>query len=111
MARRDAWAEAEQPTRKVLSLYERLRTLHAQGERESERLELKVGDGLLTWQHQSGQELLHPVLLLRLQLHDNPNIPEFPLMEAEHPPEPYTALFRALPGVQQCCEKIRRCPR
>ncbi len=96
---RDAWVEAERPARKAMSLYERLRTLHAQMERESERLELVVGDGLLTWQHQSGQYLHHPVLLLRLQLHYNPSIPEFTLVEAEHPPELYTALFRGLPDV------------
>ncbi len=98
--RRNAWVEAERPARKAMALYERLRTLHAQIERESERLELLVGDGLLTWQHPSGQYLHHPVLLLRLQLHYNPNIPEFTLVEAEHPPELYTALFRALPDVQ-----------
>jgi very-short-patch-repair endonuclease/Cdc6-like AAA superfamily ATPase len=100
MAQRNAWAEAERPARRAMSLYERLRALHAQIERESERLELMIGDGLLTWQHQSGQYLHHPVLLLRVQLHFNPTIPEFTLAEAEQPPELYTALFRVLPDVQ-----------
>ncbi len=99
-ARRDAWAEAERPARQAMSLYERLRKLYAEIERESERLELVIGDGLLTWQHQTGQYIHHPVLLLRVQLHYNPNIPEFTLVETEHPPELYTALFRPLPDVQ-----------
>jgi hypothetical protein len=99
-ARRDTWAEAERPARKAMAIYERLRTLHGQIERESERLELVIGDGLLTWQHISGQHLHHPILLLRLQLRFNPNIPEFTLVETEHPPELYTALFRTLPDVQ-----------
>jgi DNA-directed RNA polymerase subunit L len=83
-----------------MAIYERLRTLHGQIERESERLELVVGDGLLTWQHASGQRLHHPILLLRLQLRFNPTVPEFTLVETEHPPELYTALFRTLPDVQ-----------
>ncbi|HEU5370647.1 MAG TPA: AAA domain-containing protein, partial [Ktedonobacterales bacterium] len=106
-AERDAWAEAERPARRAMTVFERLYTLYAQLGREAERLELLLGDGLLRWQHSSGMEVQHPVLLLRLRLSFNPDIPEFTLAEAEYPPELYTALFRALPDVQ--AEAIAAC--
>ncbi|HLW03302.1 MAG TPA: AAA domain-containing protein [Ktedonobacterales bacterium] len=99
-AARDAWAEAERPARRAMTIFERLYTLHAQLGREAERLELLLGDGVLTWQHSSGVQVHHPVLLLRLQLSFNPDIPEFTLAEADYSPELYTALFRALADVQ-----------
>lgn len=98
-AERDAWAEAERPARRAMTIFERLYALHAQLGREAERLELLLGDGLLDWQHSSGLEVHHPVLLLRLRLSFNPDIPEFTLAEAEYPPELYTALFRSLPDI------------
>jgi very-short-patch-repair endonuclease/cellulose biosynthesis protein BcsQ len=112
-AERDAWAEAECPARRAMTIFERLYTLHAQLGREAERLELLLGDGLLNWQHSSGVLVHHPVLLLRLRLSFNPDIPEFTLAEAEYPPELYTALFRSLPDVQaeavaSCREDLER---
>ncbi len=112
-AERDAWAEAERPARRAMAIFERLYALHAQLGREAERLELLLGDGLLNWQHSSGLQVHHPVLLLRLQLSFNPDIPEFTLAEAEYPPELYTALFRSLPDIQAasiawCREDLER---
>jgi very-short-patch-repair endonuclease len=112
-AERDTWAEAERPARRAMTIFERLYALHAQLGREAERLELLLGDGLLHWQHSSGMEVHHPVLLLRLQLSFNPDLPEFTLAEAEYAPELYTALFRALPDVQaaaiaSCREDLER---
>lgn len=98
-AERDAWAERERPVRRTMTVFEKLYGLYAQLGRESERLELMLGDGLLTWQHDSGGEVHHPILLLRLKLQFNPDIPEFTITEAEYPPELYTALFRSLPDI------------
>ncbi|HEX6778372.1 MAG TPA: AAA domain-containing protein, partial [Ktedonobacterales bacterium] len=98
-AERDAWAETERPARRTMAIFEKLYGLYAQLGRESERLELMLGDGLLTWQHDSGGEVHHPILLMRLQLQFNPDIPEFTISEAEYPPELYTALFRSLPNI------------
>ncbi len=66
---------------------------------KSERLELMLGDGLLSWQTREGQSVHHPLLLLRLQLNFNPQTPEFTLVETDHPPELYTALFQAISEV------------
>ncbi len=112
-AERDTWADEERPARRAMTIFERLYALHAQLGREAERLELLLGDGLLHWQHESGLEVHHPVLLLRLQLSFNPDIPEFTLAEAEYPPELYTALFRSLPDIQaaaiaSCREDLER---
>ena len=106
-AARDAWAEAERPARRAMTIFERLYTLHAQLGREAERLELLLGEGVLNWQHSSGVQVHHPVLLLRLQLSFNPDVPEFTLAEAEYAPELYTALFRSLSGIQ--AEAIASC--
>ncbi len=52
--RRDAWARTEKPAREALKVFERLYELHAQIERESERLELVLGDGIFNWRRPEG---------------------------------------------------------
>lgn len=96
---RDTWAEQERPHRRAMDIFERLSTLRAQLERESERLELMIGDGLLSWYPPNSTGVHHPVLLLRLQLLFNPRIPELTLVETEQLPELYTTLFQALPEI------------
>lgn len=97
--RRDAWVAAERPAQRAMDIFEKLYELRAQIERESESLELMLGDGLLTWQRSDGNSINHPVLLRRLQLLFDPEVPEFKLVETEHPPELYTALFQSIPDV------------
>lgn len=99
MAKRAKWVEDETPAYRAMTLFEKLYALQAQIERESERLELMLGDGLLIWQPKGGNPINHPVLLLRLELHFNPEIPEFTLVQTDRPPELYTALFQSIPGV------------
>ncbi|MDQ3930689.1 MAG: hypothetical protein M3328_16280, partial [Chloroflexota bacterium] len=97
-AQRNRWLETERPARQVMQLFERLYALQARIERESEQVELVLGDGLLEY-NAGGQAVQHPVLLQRLELQFDPSVPEFTLLETEHPPELYTALLRALPEV------------
>lgn len=99
LAKRAKWVEDETPASRAMAIFEELYTLQAQIERESERLELMLGDGLLIWQPMGGNPINHPVLLLRLELHFNPEIPEFTLVQTDRPPELYTALFQSVPGV------------
>ncbi len=80
-----------------MTIFEDLYKLQAQIERESERLELMLGDGVLTWQGSDGSSLHHPVLLMRLQLLFDAEVPEFTLVETEQPAELYTALCQCLP--------------
>lgn len=98
LEKRREWLGRERPARKAMTVFEALYALRAMLERESERLELMLGDGLLVW-NRSDLPIHHPVLLQRLQLVFDPALPEFRLIETEHPPELYTALFRALGDV------------
>lgn len=93
-ARRRAWEDAERREREALKLFERLYALHGQIEREAEKIEIVVGDGVLTWRIESGG-IRHPVLLKRVELQFDPQIPEFTLAETDNAPELYTALFSA----------------
>lgn len=94
-----AWAEAERPVRRALRVFERLYALHGTIEREGERLELVLGDGLLHW-HRGEDSLHHPVLTTRLALRFDPAVPAFTLSEVDHPVELYTAIFAGLADVE-----------
>src|SRR5258706_5597646 len=98
-ARRDKWVVAELPARRTMDLFERLYSLFAQFERESERLELMLGDGLLSWQPVPDKSIHHPVLLLHLQLRFDPEVPEFTLTETGQPSELYTAMLQTIPDI------------
>lgn len=97
--KRNIWLETERPARDALRLYDKLNELRARLEREAERLELMLGDGILNWPMSNGLPVHHPILLLRLQLHFNPQLPQFTLKETEYPTELYTALFQLIPGI------------
>lgn len=98
-ARREAWIEAERPALQALKLYERLYALYTQLGREGERFELLVGDGVVFWKPTNNHVLNHPVLLLHVQLHFDPQIPEFTVIETDQTPELYTAIFQNMAGV------------
>jgi very-short-patch-repair endonuclease len=99
LARYRTWLEAEQPSLNAMRIYNTLYELHSKLERESEILELILGDGILLWSPSSSEAISHPVLLSRLQLNFDPQIPEFTITETNHPPEFYSTLLQALPEV------------
>lgn len=96
---RDEWVRRETPARQAFKVFERFYELYGHIQREAERVELVLGDGILSWRHPEG-DVEHPVLLQRLHLQFNPDVPEFTLREADYPVELYSALFRALPDVE-----------
>lgn len=107
LEKREEWLRRERPARKTMEAFEKLYALQAMLERESERLELMLGDGLLVW-NRHDLPVHHPVLFQRLQLVFDPSVPEFQLVETEHPPELYTALFRAMDDVSaQAVSRLR----
>jgi hypothetical protein len=61
------WAESEGPRRKVQALYERLYDLHLTLRRDTEDVELVWATGMLAW-HVDGEEILHPLVLSRVDL-------------------------------------------
>jgi very-short-patch-repair endonuclease len=97
-ASREEWARNEAPARAAAEIFERLYALHGQIEREAERVELLVGDGILRWSRPDGN-IDHPILLQRLQLVFDASTPEFILKETDHPVELYTAVLRSVPEV------------
>lgn len=96
---RNSWVQAERPAYEAWDLYVRLFGLHSEIEREAERVELVLGEGILNWRLGSGG-IHHPVLLQRVELSFDPEIPEFTIYETEHPVELYSSLFAAVPEVE-----------
>jgi very-short-patch-repair endonuclease len=91
--KRDKWAAAEQPVRRVSALFQRLFELRGRLERESERLVLFAGDGMLRWNRPDGV-VEHPLLLHRLELRFEPKVPSFELRYTSDSLELNTALLR-----------------
>ena len=103
---RDEWAKNEKPARAASRIFEALYQLFGRIEREAERVELVLGDGILSWRRQEGG-IFHPVLLQRLQMTFDPAVPEFSITETEHPVELYSALFQSIPDIDG--RSIGRC--
>lgn len=91
--RRDKWVVAERPARAAFALFEKFYELHGQLARESESVELVLGDGILNWRVQE-VSIHHPLVLQRLQLEFDPQLPQFFLRDADFPVELYTAPLR-----------------
>lgn len=93
------WAEAERPARDASRLYEQMFELRGRLEREGERLELLLGDGVISWRSPEG-DIHHPILLQRVQLEFNPSVPEFRIVESDQGVEFYSAVLRSAPGLE-----------
>jgi len=109
---RDEWAKSERPARAAMKIFETLYALYGRIEREAERVELVLGDGILSWRRAEGN-IYHPILLQRLQLQFNAAVPEFTLSEADHPVELYSALFQSMADVDgraigRCREELEQ---
>src|SRR5246127_4723102 len=95
---RDEWVKTESPARAAMKIFEAFYTLYGRIDREAERVELILGDGILSWRRAEGATF-HPILLQRLQLQFDASVPEFTLSEADHPVELYSALFQSMSDV------------
>jgi len=95
---RGLWQEAERPAYDTLCLFEKLYEIYGTIQRDAEKLELALGDGILNWGCPDGN-VLHPVLIQRLQLDFSPEVPAFSLRLTDHSTELYTALFQIMPDV------------
>jgi very-short-patch-repair endonuclease len=95
---RDEWVKTEKPARAAMKIFETFYSLYGRIDREAERVELVLGDGILSWRRPDGG-IYHPILLQRLQLQFDASVPEFTLSEADHPVELYSALFQSMNDV------------
>ena len=97
--KREIWVNKERPARQAMIIFTKLYDLYARLERESEQIELVLGDGLLDWAGSSAGILYHPILLLRLRIEFDPVLPEFTVSEGDKPTELYSALLRLISDV------------
>ena len=109
---RDEWVEAEKPARAAMKIFESLYALYGRIDREAERVELVLGDGILSWRRADGG-IYHPILLQRLQLQFDASVPEFTVSEADQPVELYSALFQSMNEVDgraigRCREELEQ---
>ncbi|MGB7280612.1 MAG: AAA domain-containing protein [Candidatus Acidiferrum sp.] len=95
---RSEWVSTEKPARAAMQIFESLYALYGRIDREAERVDLVLGDGILSWRRMDGS-IYHPILLQRLQLQFDASLPEFTLSEADHPVELYSALFQSMSDV------------
>lgn len=96
---RRQWAANEIVAREAMQCFERIYHLHGQLEREGETHELVIGNGVLSWKHDSGS-IFHPVHIQSVQLTFDSEIPEFSIRQTDTPPELYSALFANVQGVE-----------
>jgi len=94
----ETWAELEAPARQALRVFERLYALLGRIERDSERVELVLGDGRLRRRTPEGS-IDHPVLLQRVELEFDASAPEFRVIDADRAPELYGAVLAGDDGV------------
>src|SRR6059036_2141139 len=104
------WQKAEKQLRDSLNVFLDLFDLYGKFERESEKLQLFVADGILRIKKPDDVLIQHPILLQRVELVFNPSVPEFLIKESPESPELYTPLLRyaGIDGkaIQQLREQI-----
>jgi very-short-patch-repair endonuclease len=109
---RKKWAEPEIAARGAMKYFESFYTLYSKIEKEGEKLELLVADGMLSWNAESGIDgavaIQHPIIFKRVELRFNPNIPEFTVHETERDVELYGNLFLDLKGVESVSIRNRK---
>ena len=87
------WESEERGAIDSLGVFQNLFELHVKLQRESEKYQLFLADGILVMDHPGGQ-VNHPVLLQRVELRFDAAVPEFSIVDSEDNPELYTPLLR-----------------
>ena len=96
-AARTKWIEAERPALSARKIFEEVYALWTKMEREGDRLEIVVADGMLC----VGEHLVkHPVLLQRISLDFDPSVPEFRFFAGMEKVELQRALLRLVPTIE-----------
>jgi very-short-patch-repair endonuclease/cellulose biosynthesis protein BcsQ len=91
-----AWAPQEQLARRAMKVYELFHSLYGELQREGERYELVLADGILSWNWGQGS-IYFPLILMPVQLEFDATVPEFTVRETGRNPELYTAPLRDAP--------------
>ena len=94
---RGKWVEAERPAIAALKIFERIHTLWTTMQREGDRVELVLADGMLGIADLS---VRHPVLMQRVNLEFDPSVPEFHFATGTENVELNRALLRMVPTIE-----------
>ena len=112
--RREQWIANERPARQSLTLFQVVYEWYGVQEREGERIEMLIGDGLLHCPD-AGGTFRHPILLQKLELEFYPEKrqPQFVFRKREQPPELYMEFLRVLPAVNnqelvRCADELKK---
>ena len=87
--KREDWKKKQAPA----ALFSQLFEIWTNFERESEKYQLYIGDGILSASHTDGP-VYHPLLLQRVELHFDAKIPAFTITVSPGAPEIYAPLLR-----------------
>lgn len=90
---RSEWVMNEKPVREAGKVYSDLFTLQGTLDRESEKFQLYITDGVLKCESQFGI-INHPILLKKIEIDFNPEKPEFTIYDSEDQSELYSSLLR-----------------
>ncbi len=91
--RKREWETGERKVMEALSVFSDLFELHSRFDRESEKYQLFLADGMLVVD-QDGKKFRHPILIQRVELLFNAAAPEFCIVDTEDNPEVYVPLLR-----------------
>lgn len=97
---RNGWRKSELPKEKGLRLYNDLFQLYSEMKKDSESVELILGDGHIRW-YTSDRVLDHPVLLQKVQLYFDAHVPLFKISCEEKKSDLYTPMLRVIPTINQ----------
>ncbi|MGH7988882.1 MAG: AAA domain-containing protein, partial [Limisphaerales bacterium] len=111
---RAEWQINERPVRQSFAVFQTVYEWFGIHEREAERIEILVGDGLLN-KPDDGGSFNHPILLQKLVLEFYPEKrpPQFVFRKREQPSELYLEFLRALPEVNypqiaSCADELKK---
>ncbi len=92
------WAQNERIAQSAGEIFEKLYKLHGILQRDGERYELVVADGILSWSRPGGG-VRHPLITRAVRLDFDPQTPAFRIVESGDPSQFYSALFRSMTDV------------
>jgi very-short-patch-repair endonuclease len=93
LERKHQWESTERAVVDALNVFSDLFDLRSRFDRESEKYQLFLADGVLVVDR-DGETIHHPVLIQRVELLFNPVVPEFCIVDSEDNPEVYVPLLR-----------------
>lgn len=100
---REKWQTEALPAYIARRLYDRLYALYSELEREKDRLELMLGDGIFETTLEDGTKISHPLVLERVSLVFNADVPCFTVSDCDTSPLLYSRLLRGISGLEWSC--------